>query len=314
MLKNMYFRGDKWEITKIIIAILCVILIIDQVSSGIRMINSNNNLPNPVSSEGFDYLTAGTEIRGELNHIEGTLYGDAESEQGTIQYYIMVTEAKKILLFRTNSGSTTDKELQSLIKKNIQTVGFRGYVREITDADKTALNLELITSNFLRSHGIKGGTQNAMLGVLVDITDPDDKIPEKYIVLTFVLAGILVLLIPLLLRKTVKNAYISLAIHSGKINDKRLLEKKDYIFDDGGIYNTEKEQNDSFYVNTEHNLRNEGAADECNEELMTHMVSQEDLFYEGGLNDEGNFYVDSTKKNQTPYCENPDEDNYLKKY
>ena len=105
MLKNMYFRGDKWEITKIIIAILCVILIIDQVSSGIRMINSNNNLPNPVSSEGFDYLTAGTEIRGELNHIEGTLYGDAESEQGTIQYYIMVTEAKKILLFRTNSGS-----------------------------------------------------------------------------------------------------------------------------------------------------------------------------------------------------------------
>ncbi len=319
MFKNWYFKGNKWEVAKMIMVALCITLIINQISSGIDMIKSNENLPAYVLQQDFDSLTAETEIRGELTHIDGNLYGDdtsqyTEYEEGEIQYYILITESKKIMLIRTNSGSSIDKEIHNLMRGDCQSVSFRGYVRTISDADRSTLNLQLITTNFLKKNGIKGGTQEAMLNYLVDITNEDDKIPQKYITATFVIAGLLFLMIPLLLRKTIKNAYISWAIKKGKIDEKQLLDKNKYVFDNEGMYKSEKNQGNSFYVNTKHNLRDEGALDEVKEELLTHMVAEEDLFYEGGLNDEGNFYVDSTKKVQTLYSDDPDDDNLLKKY
>lgn len=314
MSKNNVFKTSKWEIAKLIISAVCILLIIYQVSAGIKMIQSNEKLPQTVVQEDFDTLDVGTEIRGELTHIDGTLYGDSSIDPGTIQYYSMITESQKIMLIRTISGSETDNEIHNMIRGNCESVKFRGYVRSLSDADKTSLNLELISTNYLQKHGIDSGTQEAILGHIIDITEQDSQIPQKYITFTFAAAVILVLLIPLLLRKTIKNAYTSWAIRKGKISEKILLDKNDYIFDDEGLYNTDENQNESFYVNTKHNFRNEGTLEEGKEELMTHMVSQEELFYEGGLNDEGNFYVDSSKKNQTLYAENPDEDNFLKKY
>jgi hypothetical protein len=44
------------------------------------------------------------------------------------------------------------------------------------------------------------------------------------------------------------------------------------------------------------------------------MVSDGELFYEGGLNEEGNFYIDSEKKTITPYGYPDDPDNLIKKY
>ncbi len=314
MYKYRCFTGNKWEMAKIIMTAVCILLIIYQVSAGIKMIQANEKLPQTVTQEDFDTLDVGTQIRGELTHIDGTLYGDLSVDPGCIQYYSIITESQKIMLIRTISGSETDNEIHDMISGDCESVKFRGYVRDLSAADKTSLNLELITTNYLRKHGIDSGTQEAILGHIVDITGQDSQIPQKYITFTFAVAVILVLLIPLLLRKTIKNAYISLAIRKGKISEKILLDKNDYIFDDEGLYKTDKNQNESFYVNTKHNFRNEGTLEEGKEELMTHMVSQEDLFYEGGLNDDGNFYIDSTKKVQTLYNQNPDEDNLLKKY
>ncbi len=314
MFKNNNFTGSKWEIAKIIMAAVCILLIIDQISAGIKMIQSNENLPQLVSESDFDSLTVGTEIRGELTHIDGEMDGTAESDAGDILYYIVITDAKKIIPVRTVSGSKTDKQIRNLQSGGCDSVEFRGYVRALSDADKTSLNLMLISTNFLHKNGIEGGTQKAMLRQLIDITEGTATIPQKYITFTFVTAGLLALLIPLLLRKTIRNARTSWKIRTGKISEKRLLQRDDYIFEDEGLYRPDGDQGESFFVNTEHNIRNEGAIGKVSEDLLTHMVSQGDMFYEGGLNEEGNFYVDSSQKNQTLYSDNPDDDNFLKKY
>ena len=314
MFKNWYFVGNKWEMAKIIMVAVCIILIVNQISAGIQMIKSNENLPELLSQENFDTLTVGTEIRGELTHIDGTMYGNDDSGEGEIQYYIMTTSSQKILLIRTLTGTETDKEIRNMMRGDRKSVDFRGFVRQLSYADRSSLNLELIASNYLKKHNIKSGTHDAMLDCIIDITEADSKIPDKYIIFTFVTAGLLVLLIPLLLRKTIKNAYISWAIRKGKIIEEKPLDKKDYIFENDGLYETDTKQGDSFFVNTKHNVRDEGAVDEGNEDLLTHMTAQEDLFYEGGLNDEGNFYIDSSLKNQTLYSKDPNDENYLKKY
>ena len=57
MFKNWYFKGNKWEVAKMIMVALCITLTINQISSGIDMIKSNENLPAYVLQQDFDSLT-----------------------------------------------------------------------------------------------------------------------------------------------------------------------------------------------------------------------------------------------------------------
>ena len=152
-----------------------------------------------------------------------------------------------------------------------------------------------------------------MLGQLIDITAADSTISEKAINATFIGAVLAFLMSLLLLRKTFKNVVISIMLRKHPEREKQLLNRDDYIFENEGLYTGNDEQGSDFFVNTEYNVRNEGDTKEAPDELMTHMVAEGDLFYEGGLNEEGNFYVDS-EKDPNKDVDYYDPDNLTKRY
>lgn len=323
------FRGGAWEKFKIIMAIFCLIVMVLQIKSGIDMINENNNLPPLVTN--YDSVSAGQSIRGEITHFEAVIDTSKETEiaggAGKIDFgqsagasiepvkmYIYITDAKQILVFRTTGKSSIDSQLSQLSSKQIDSVQFRGYVREMKTNSVSILNTYLLYTNFIKNHNLEGGTQDTMMRLEVDITAPDSKISDKAIIATFVGAVLMFLLALLFLKKIIKNAYISIYLSKHPEEGKRLLSRNGVIFEDEGLYQGSEKTNGEFFVNTEHNVRGEGSFDEQPEELMTHMVADGDFFYEGGLNEEGNFYIDSETKTVTRYGDPDDPDNMLKKY
>ncbi len=320
------FAGGAWEKAKFIMALLCLIIMVIQVKSGIDMINANNNLPPLVTD--FDSVSAGQSIRGVITHFEGMIDTQKEmevangagkldlSQSGNIEevnMYVYVTESKHILIFRTKKDTPISSQLSELNSQKRDSVQFRGYVREMKDNTHTILNTYLIYNNFMKKNDIPGSMQAAITGLEVDITTPDDKISDKAITATFIGAVLMLLLALLLLRKSFKDMVETLYFRKHPEKEKRLLSRDGVIFENEGMYKGAEDTKGEFFVNTEHNIRGEGNLSKEPEDLMTHMISEEELFYQGGLNEEGNFYVDSENKTVTGYGD-PDEDNMLKKY
>ncbi len=309
------FSTSIWEKIKVVIAALCFILMIIQIKSGIDMIKANNDLPPLVTFEELDHLKEGDKVRVELTKIDGSYVGDTVlGNAPPPNYYFVITKNQKILVLRSIPDTKIDAQISELMSKKAESVRFKGTVKKMTDNNVSFLNIELISGNVLRKNEIKGGTQDAMLRQQIDIISEDYQIDNKYIVATFVGAVLMFILVVLALRKSIKNMVVSFMIHTGHAEEKQLLKKEDYLFENDGTYNGSEETNGEFFVNTGHNLRNEGSIEQVSADLMTHMVSDGDMFYEGGVNEEGNFYVDSENKAGTLYGDPNDPDNMIKKY
>lgn len=307
------FRGGRWEIAKIIMAMLCLILMVYQIISGYDMIKTNNNLPPYFTQSQFETLESNQQIRGQVTDVAAEFTGDEATNETDLRYYIVLTEHDKIMILRTKSSDAINTEILKLREGEIDSFEFRGYVRPLTERNTAALNIYLVSTAFLKKRGISGGTHDAMLGQLIDITAADSTISEKAINATFIGAVLAFLMSLLLLRKTFKNVVISIMLRKHPEREKQLLNRDDYIFENEGLYTGNDEQGSDFFVNTEYNVRNEGDTKEAPDELMTHMVAEGDLFYEGGLNEEGNFYVDS-EKDPNKDVDYYDPDNLTKRY
>lgn len=331
-MKQSNFNGGKWEKVKIIIAFICLAMMVWQIVAGMKMIAANNAHPSYVTD--FDSIEAGKSIFGEITHVDGSIdlsrYTgvsefdandsnmaiDAQTDniETDVKYYLYITNTEKLLVFRVKDNTPIGDEMYKLSKKEIESVRFRGYVRKMKDVSRSIVATYLNTNNFLRNHNIHTGTQETIMGLEVDITAADDKIPDKQIIFTFVGAVLMFLLFIVAIKKMVKDAYVSLYYRRHPELEIHKLKRSDYLFEDDGIYTGSENTDGEFFVNTEHNMRDEGKSEEQPEELMTHMVSDGELFYEGGLNEEGNFYIDSEKKTITPYGYPDDPDNLIKKY
>ena len=307
------FSTSIWEKAKLVTALICIILMIYQLVMGFKMMDTNNKKPPAVTGDRFDSLTAGSEISGTITHVEGW-FVPQELEGGTqITCFVVLSDTNHIMLFRTPSTSAIHSSLISLYEKKTDSVSYRGMVKNVSADIKSRLSIYMSSQRLKAKYNIKMDDYEAILGVLVDVTDANAGFSDKEIIVTFIGAALMVVAVVLLLRKTFMNAVVSFKTNNQDIDRNKLLKHDDYIFENEGFYNGEL-QNGEFFVNTDHNVRNEGKFEEEPEDLMTHMVSQGNFFYDGGTNEEGNFYIDSEKKVVTPYAKNGDTDNFLKKY
>ena len=310
------FQTSLWEKAKLITALICIAFLVYQVWMGVWMMNTNNNLPPEVKHDNFDNISTGTEITGTLTHCDGWFESaimDDKTHEMLICYPV-ITNSGHLILFRAPAGSSFSNSMQKLFKEQIESVSYRGKVKGMSSEMILTFKNYMKTHFILEKNNLSDKSSDAILGTLVDATDVDGGFSDQEIFVTFAGASLLVLVIVLLLRKTMVNAIYAIKVGKGEIDNSVYLDKKDYIFENEGFYNGEPE-NGEFFVNTDHNVRNEGSTDEeAPEELMTHMVSQGNFFYDGGTNEEGNFYVDSENKTVTPYAKPGDTDNFIKRY
>lgn len=320
-MKKSSFQTSIWERIKLIAAAVCFVLMILQIYSGIKMLNTNTELPPEVKYDHFDSVSTGSEISGKLTHCEGwfnmaieDIMADSLNSGSGLMCYLVLTDTDHIIVFRAPGGSKFSKAMQSLIKGETESVDYRGKVKGLPTDIILALKNYISTRHVMEKNNLKGKSSDAILGTMVDASDIGAGFSDKEIFVTFIGVILLLIVFLLLINKTVYNTIYTVKVNKGEIYESRVLDRKDYIFENEGFYDGSTQNND-FFVNTEHNVRNEGSTDdEAPEDLMTHMVSQGEFFYEGGTNEEGNFYVDSEKKTVTPYSKPGDTDNLLKKY
>lgn len=297
---------------RVILAILCLLIMVGQVSAGMKMIEANNNMPPEVSS--FDNLENGATITGALTKIDGEFVGDNVLNAETPRYLIVLTERDHIMVIRVLPRSEMERQVQRLQQGFVDKVVFKGRVSPMTDTNVGALNMYLLSSNYLHKMGLPNEPQRIMLRQQIDITTVTDTFSNKVVVFTFVGAVLMFLLALVFLRNFFKNLWYNYLVSKGLVEDIHLLDKKDFTFEDEGLYTGAEENNGEFFVNTEHNVRDEGSLEEQNNDMMTHFTADGDFFYEGGVNDEGNFYVDEQTSAMTVNGKSDDPNSLLKKY
>ncbi len=314
-MKYHAFQGTRMEIFRIVMAVICLLVMFGQIKSGMDMIAANNNLPPMVDS--FENLENDSLITGVLTRIDGEYIGDSaisNSQEVQLRYLFVVTENDHILVLRVMPQSEIDQQINRLRRGLVDKIVFKGKVSHMTDTNIGALNMYLMSSNYLRRNEIKSGTQRAMLRQQIDITTVTDTFSDKAITFTFIGAVLMFLLSLVFLRKLFKNLWYNYLVKKGLIEETHLLDKKDYTFENEGLYTGADENNGEFFVNTEHNVRNEGTFEQQDNNMMTHFTAAGDFFYEGGVNEEGNFYVDENTQTQTVNGVSDDPNSFVKRY
>ena len=103
-MKKSSFQTSIWERIKLIAAAVCFVLMILQIYSGIKMLNTNTELPPEVKYDHFDSVSTGSEISGKLTHCEGwfnmaieDIMADSLNSGSGLMCYLVLTDTKEII-------------------------------------------------------------------------------------------------------------------------------------------------------------------------------------------------------------------------
>lgn len=243
-MKGSSLAGQKWQITKVVLAIIALIICVYQVVSGINLMNVNNNpqdLGREITSADYANLSVGETVYGKVNNIIMQYQGEDSADGIFLNYYLVKSDDNKLITFRTEAGSNCDSNMQSLLSGQTNEVMFRGYVKDMMMINQSMLNLQRIATNTLSKNNIKGSWNEILVKQVVDITDYNAYIDDKIITATFIGAGIMLLIAFLLLRKVVKNAIYSIYEAKGNtdyevnLKPEKKLETEEFF--KGGINN-----------------------------------------------------------------------------
>lgn len=311
------------ERIRLICAALTFILLIMQIVAAYKMMsfNGGEGLKKLNGTDYFD-MTIGEEVCGTAENIVYEL----DDEEENLAYYLMRVDDKLVIL-RTSINTATDKSIKSVMYGNTKSFEYRGIVHKITDNEMAGLKLNLIVGNQMKKWGMTGKiADHLVMTEKIDITSYNTTISPELI--GFTIAGIPIVLVLTILfaRKPVKNLIYAYSVKSGRIKRNNAFTKDDAIFEKEGLYE-KGDTGENFYVNTEydvwtkndygipdehlHGFKFKVFGQECEYVSPTsdtpETKSDEEGFYTGGLNLDGNFYVETDMDKK----DDDDSDKYL---
>lgn len=307
------FTGTKRMIARFIAAILCAVLCVSQVIAGCRMIRDNDDLPPLSTSEDYDDFHDGMVINGMIDEVLFQALDDTNAS-GQINVYFARSKTDHVVAFRVPLGSKMDEQMEKLLTGEGEPVYYKGVARMATALYQTFLRREVDLRQIKKQFTLSRPTKEAVTGLMVDVSPNDASYSEKAIVVTFVSAVLLLLAFLLLMWKPIRLMIETIASEKGKYQPELAVTKDDITFETQGFYNGEGPSDDSFFVNTDYNIRDYGVykdedspADKSqlpsnSEDVAMNRNEQGDpLFYSGEVNEEGNFYVDSKREASTDF-------------
>lgn len=250
--------ADKVLIARVIIAFLCLVVCGIQIYSGISIIQSNTAPLKEIVGGDYSSISADEEIQGTIDNIIYEYEGDTVLNGVDVRYYLSKTADDRVISFRAVSGSGMDSQLRALHEGSIESIEYRGLVHAMKDMNKGFLNMQMTADRTLSLNDIEGGTQKAIMPYVIDITEKNDKINDKYVVFTFIGAALMLVICFFVIKKPVKLFVESLRSRNGTYVPERQVVLEDLTFENEGYYEGMKEGDQDFFVNTEYNIRNEG--------------------------------------------------------
>ncbi|MBR2176071.1 MAG: hypothetical protein IJ861_03880 [Clostridia bacterium] len=333
----------KWEILKIIMVILCVLMAVNQFIAANNMMAKNEEKPIAITPDDYDQLIVGKTVTGKVGKYMASFPG--QLGDNTYHYYTFVTNDDRIMVFRTLPESSFDFAMKTIEYKNIPAdepdsdnnensaqepeiqIEYTGIVRPMTDSDKYICNMQFVADNTLHKNDIIAESEDIYVTNLIYVTDGGESIPVNTIVVTIIGGFVMLALIPLIMRKTIKDIIYTIQVKNGTAPvPEPEIRQEDLVFELEGFYEGNDQLGDDFYVNTEFNIRDQGSTDEIRRRIKERMERSaaaarqadeeeqrtdsevertepqkpwvtDDFFYSSGINEEGNFYVETDPEN-----------------
>lgn len=277
------------------IALLLFIVMFTQIMG---LLYSDKNVIKEITKADYESLQTDQLVWGKVSDVIAS-YEDDETMN-----YIVLTDNKKLMIFRAPFHSHINSEMKELYDGRISSVTFKGKVSGIKERSLSLLSLNVLTMSFISKYGITGNSHEYTTGHMIDITEYDNNKQIEILIAYGVCSVFMLVLIFLLLRKIINNAIYTIGVEKGKIQPELKVRKEDIKLDNHTDYYHE-DDSEYFYVGTEYqqkDVKNMAIGSDKTqpeaEPLPVKQNSQPDdgLYYSSNVNEEGNFYVSTEQK------------------
>lgn len=327
------YRKQKLMKLKFILALLLVIVLCFQIYFIVTLVKYNTRDYRDVSVDEYGTLSPGDEIRSSVSK-EQVMFFFSTSEKDGEKRNIAVSDINGrifVLSAKQSEISGNFENIKEIAEGNIDSFSFKGKA-EVISGGKKNIVINAIGNKRIAPDRIILQSDITDMGVFLN--DSSDSQETSLMISSVIGVGMTVALIILLLWKSVNNFIYGYLVSRGKIEPELKIRKEDIIIQNDKNYSGSDNDSDSFYVNTEHEIpdANGGSAAENTDGSGNYHFTKRMRdnvngsmnyerneptfsdgspidFYSGGVNDDGNFYVDESNTKNVD-----SEGNEIKKY
>ncbi len=313
-MSKICFRKQRFVKLKVFLCIICILMAIFELRFAADLMKIESSNYRSVNAENYDTIKADEYVQGNISQEEAVMTFEKEHAQ----YIVVLTSGNKLLLIgATDLGSSFSyNRMSQFIHQGESIYSFKGIVKKVNEPVLVDLQLNMTMK---QSEKLKG---KDVLNLMISAVDSDEDSAEHssvtYVIASIVGAILFLALAVLLVWKSFNNLIYGYLVANGKIEPELKVKKEDILFEKDGNYIGSDNDSDSFYVNTDFNvwtaasgdyhfLRDEqkGAAPSDGQtppENSDGDIPPDDpgqFFYQSGINEEGNFYVEENNQSRT---------------
>ena len=333
-------RGKKWERTKWAIAVVAVLLFFVQIGSAIQMMSAMDNKYKLINNYYIGSVEVGTDFYGELTEVcdAFSIKNDMKINQGDPTWYLTVDKDHRAVLITSKFATPVDKSIQALIDGNSDNVAYKGVLKPMTPEQKDRVMKALKKGSIREALKIGGDTEEFVCDRVIDAYNWEMPYSTGMVVATFIGAGLMLVVVFLCMRKTVADMIFAYKERHGVVTYDLKYTKDNIVREDMSDYSGNEKNKDKFYVDTDFDRTNYEKDDDplglktdttdfnkmdkyVNKILRKHLeeipyydtkekpektFNDPNLFYSGGADDDGNFYMN----NEEPDMQQRNSDRY----
>ena len=290
MLDTKKFVLTWWDKVKLVIGVICLSLVLVQLSAASKMISENNTDVNMISPQEYVGLQTGQEIAAEVKKEDMIMSFIGSSD--TMSYYLVRVGDDHAVIMRPLLGSDCDGAMREMLQGKRDSIIYKGRVNIVPETDMAELNLMILSGDELYKKGMSRHMNDVVLRYSIDITLYDATAHTKYIIATVVGALVMLAAAVWAFWKPFKKLVYRYAVMLGKV-ELDLIKKEDLPVEQG------------WFTGDEDKIDIDSLPDRPIDENFEKVD-----FYESGVNQEGNFYVETKDETELP----PDEEGFVHKH
>ena len=290
MLDTKKFVLTWWDKVKLVIGVICLSLVLVQLSAASKMITENNTEVKMITPQEYVGLNFGQEVAAEIKKEDMIINFIGSS--GTMSYYLVKADNDHAVIMRPLWGGECDVAMHEMLQGKRDSIVYKGRVNIVPETDMAELNLMILSGDELYKKGMSRHVDDVILKYSIDIELYDAKAHTKYIIATIVGALVMLAAAVWAFWKPFKKLGYRYAVMLGKV-ELDLIKKEDLPVEQG------------WFTGDEDKIDIDSLPDRPIDENFEKVD-----FYESGVNQEGNFYVETKDETELP----PDEEGFVHKH
>ena len=296
-----------------------------EIVAAVKMLNQMTMEYKSISAADYDNLKDDIMVKGTIDRSDVILsFPDTTANQEPVLVLVVLSEKKHIMAFSAVSKSSSDiyHEAQKMVNGEISSITYQGKVRRMNDFTMQSIETNMSLNNTYYPYKL---SSQSFIGQIINVGEIDKNYTWSAFIASVAGAVVMLAVILFVMKKSINNMIYGILVQRGKIEPELKIRKEDLVLENVDTYRGSDNDSDSFYVNTDYNIHRDDGASSSEEYHFTkseEQAAEEPLpdeavppaapmrpnddvsFYSGGLNEEGNFYVEGSEGDDSENPEN----------